>query len=804
MLPFVLLTLAAAEPVELELSAERLLHDGVRQITTAEGSAVLTTDGAALNAERIVFDRNANAATASGHVVARLAQGGLVAITADVVTVRFDEGNQVREVFILDGKAVAKKNLTPAALLAASTAEALEAAGTTQALLEGNHLVRDGAKWTVEHLSLVPCECDFKKPSWSISASSATIDLDADRVSVVSPVVYVKHVPVLWFPWLSLPLTDRQTGLLFPRPNVTALNGFSIEQPVFLTLGRSADLTLTPGYFTGGTGPYGIAGPRLSTELRYVPSTRASGRLNLGVLYDLRDVRDVVNPALAEQRPRGFRGELGWQHTQDFDHGFAVRTDVNAHSDGYYTRDITPDVIAQNATYLRSTASVSQRGTNHLLALDATVRQDILQGYDWLGRAPLSSAMAPRFGPGTMQRWPGLTLSVPTTKLLGPLAGSLEADVTRLAPLFSSTGDEGTNAAGGTFGQERSDCARARFFPVSDAPPSCGLPPATGGGDRVWQEGEREARMRFNLMPKASVAFTPGDVVSVSAFAAWRQQAWIGEASGRTWLRGYPLLGARAETELARAAMGAVRHSIQPVAEVRVVPAVVRSSADPAPYDEVDAAIPAGSGFRAQAIVELRQRVAHKGYADLLRLDVGQGVEVAAGSAVLPAETYGRVSTSMGWFSANLEGRLDTARGTMTRVGATASLDDRRGHAVYASWHNLVSEGSARTRAPIDLLFGRDWVFTDLQRAILVSGGARWDFGPVALRYELLLLDRLWGTERALSLAQQTAAVAFTPACDCWRVEVYATQRLKADGALAVPDFGATLTVSRFGSIGTR
>ena len=377
---------ASPDQAELALTAERLLHDGKRELTTAEGRARLVTQGAAIDADRIVFDRPGNVATAAGHVVARITQGGKIAVVADVLTVRFDETRQIRELFIYEGQAVSKKDVSGAALLAANTAEAVEKVGATQALLQGNHLMRDGSKWTVEALELVPCECDFKNPSWSITSTSATIDTEAERVAISNAVVRVKSVPVLWLPWISLPLTERQSGLLFTRPGFSILNGFTLEQPVFVTLGRSADLTLTPGLFTGGTGPRGVAGPRLGTEFRYAPSARATGRLVLGLLYDFRTRRDVELAELREAgTQRGLRGELGWQHVQDFDAGFGARADLNLHSDGDYNRDLTVDVIASTATYLRSTATLFHKGSDHHLGLDVGLRQDIQWGYDVLG-----------------------------------------------------------------------------------------------------------------------------------------------------------------------------------------------------------------------------------------------------------------------------------------------------------------------------------------------------------------------------------------------------------------------------------
>ena len=196
---------AAPETAEIEIHAERTLHDGKKNLTTAEGNATLVTEGAAINADRIVYDRDRGVATALGHVVARIAQGGKIAIVADLMTIRLDENQQVREVFLYDGQAISKKDVSPEAFLAADTADAVEHVGTTQALLQGNHLVRDGTKWSVDELELVPCECDFKHPSWSITSSAATIDTQAERVAITNPVFRVGPLPVLWLPWLSLP-----------------------------------------------------------------------------------------------------------------------------------------------------------------------------------------------------------------------------------------------------------------------------------------------------------------------------------------------------------------------------------------------------------------------------------------------------------------------------------------------------------------------------------------------------------------------------------------------------------------------
>lgn len=850
-----------AEVSEVQITAERVLHDGKKLISTAEGTAKLTSEGSAIDADRIVYDQNRRVATAMGHVVARLTQGGKIAVIADLMTLRFDERQQVTDVYLYDGRAISKKDAPWDAFLAANTEEKVEKVGTTQALLTGNHLQRNGNDWTVEQLELVPCECDFKNPSWSITSSTATVDTDDDRVSITNPVIRIKGIPVLWLPWLSLPLTDRQTGLLFPKPDYSPLNGFSFEQPVFVTLGRSADLTLTPGFFTGTpilerTEPdpadptkmrvvktpqsvNGIAGPRLRTEFRYTPSTHASGQINLGLLYDFRTRRDVATSArdALDTTPRGMRGELRWLHTQDFDRGFGARVDFNGHSDGDYNKDNTIDVILTTATYLRSSATAFHRGANHALTLDVGLRQDIQWGYDWLGNG---TQITPRntgvFGPGTLQRLPALTFGW-TPDPLGPVRFTLDAEAVRLAPMFSTTGDEGSNAAEGAISAIPFKQAVEQLFNPANPYPT--TEPTMG--NRKWDPGEREARDRLMLKPTVTAAFSPGGVFTVSGSASWRQLMWAGEASGRSWARGYLLLGGALETQLSRRfAEGAVRHVIEPRVEVRAVPfgfdcawpsTATACGSGPSrivAYDQVDFAVPDVTP-RAQAIAELRQRFHSRDGTEVFRLEVGQGGEfsLAPGVTTLTptiGETFGRATFRVGWLSGSGALRFDplasrwvtatnpTGALTVTRATARIDLDDGRGHGAYGTYDNLVMEGTARSRQPLDLLFLIDRGYTSSTRMQQIMFGARWDFGPFGLRYDALVGEQNFApastpVDARLAFSQHSVSVGVTPACDCWRLDLTATQVIPwRDGkaVLQAPGFGFSLSVARFGTIGAR
>lgn len=716
----------------VQLTAERLVHDDARKITSAEGNADLTAGNAAMHADRITWDESAEAATASGNVTLRIAKNGLLAVIADVVTVRMT-GDEVSEVFVYDGVALRKKNVTPQALLAARTPDEVRAAGNTTMSMTASHLVRQGDdEWVIEDLGFTPCECDFDKPSWHIETSRTTLNLESERASLLFPTVYVWKVPVLWFPWLSLPLSDRQTGLLVPRPGFTNLNGFSIEQPVFVTLGRSADLTFTPGYFFGNGGRRdGIEGPRLHTEFRYTPSVRTSGRATLGLIYDRKLRRDPAMPSDLLSQRRGIRAEGSWVQLQELGAGWHDRINISFLSDGDLQRDITPDVLAREANYLRSSATLFHRGVDHFAGLDVVFRQDLTTPDTIFSTRPGA--------PNPVQRLPGLTLALPSRRIVGPLALGGRAELVRLAPA---------------------------------------IPTATSlqGFDRL------------DLMPRLDVGGVIGGALSLSAFAAYRQNVWLGERTGTVLHRGYPLLGARVDTELARTFSENVRHAIAPSAEVRAVPAVVGSDLALLPkYDEIDVAIP---GQAVQGLAMVRQRLQLRGRGDVARLDLGQSFNFLPSPTT--GETFARLAVSAGIFRATGTVRVDPLLKTLTRVSLIASADDGRGRGAYVSFEHLNDVGTDRARQPIDLLIGPRLV--PMSYSQVLTFGARWRFGGLGLRYDALYL----GLETVKLPTQQTLGVSYGPACECWRLEGFATYR---PGAF--PDLGASLTITGFGTLGT-
>jgi LPS-assembly protein len=785
-------------PKEIELKAERLVYAQDSGYVLAEGQVVVRGQGAVITADRLVYDKPNHVATATGHVVGRLAGQGLWTVWADVVTFKV-ENDAVTEVFVLDGEVLAKEGLTEAQLFDAQDAATLRALGKNTLRLKANHFVREPDGWRVEDISLTPCDCDVSKPTWSIDAQASHIDWDNKRASLVSPTVRFFGVPVLWLPWLSIPLSPRASGLLFPKVGFTALSGFAYEQPVFVTLGRSADLTVTPGYVVGSLGPYGIRGPRLGLEFRYTPAAQTAGQLNMNLLYDVRKGRDAFDATREAQSIRGLRGDAAWVHRQQLGEHFNFLTDVRAHSDGYWQRDTTTDVVARENGALKSTVSLGFRSDALLGSVSATAFQDLRYGFDLFGRTPrLEGSLAPAFAPAVIGKLPSLNLWVPTFRLTPFATVSADFEVARFAAPFGPGGDEGVAANGGQVTDEAgqvltSECLRERLYWIGAT--ACGTLDKRGQGDGIFQRGERENRLRLNVFPKLLLAAQPLRLFSVSAELGVRANAWRGESSGTASARLYPWATSKLESDWHGPLWGQVMHHLVPMLETRWVPRVWGGAVGP--YDAVDAAVDGRQHL--QSTVEVQQRLTNKtpqGEQTWLRLDIGQGLDWLQPQVL--AESYARATAVVGWVSVQGSLRGELVKRRLTRATLGLRVDDRRGDELHVDYDNLLDDGTNVSRKPLDLLFGAPLSDAATSRAQLLRVGASSTLKAWRIGYE-----SVWQSlPDTVTLLQHTLSVGYTPNCNCVRVDLALTQRRDLLGGYRQFDVLPTLNISGFGNVG--
>jgi len=778
-----------------ELISDEQTYNTETKVVVARGHVALRSRGVTLWADEVTYDQVNQYATAVGNV---MMVRGLTAAFGDRIEVDLSSDQAIVE----RGLVIQKRGVPPEQLLTAKTPDQLLRMGQTSLALTGRKVTRvNDRRFLVDGLSFTPCDCDPARPSWRIDSTHADLT-ESERANLSVPIIYVHSVPVFILPWISLPLNDRATGLLPIRPTSTSLNGWTIDQPVFITLGDSYDLTLTPGYYFGNNGvdqfgnPIlpGVKGPRLQSEFRYLPSATTSGRASFGVIDDRKPLRDPISGTLptftdpvtqetvAVKKPRGLRWDASLQHAQDLGAGWADRVDAFAVSDGNYIRDLQSDIIARSEGYLRSTGVLFHRDADSYAGIDVALRQDIRWGYRLFGddHTPDGTVQP---GPNTLQRLPGIVYDIPERPLFGPTVGGLRLEYTRIAPLHGLT-------------------SFAYFSPSPD--PSMSI-----------MSGEREARDRIDFRPRISAGFGVARFVRFTPYLSFREDLYLGEVSGKFVHRGYPVLGVSTETELARAFTfkdgGALRHAITPSVEIRYVPPVL-GHAWPMPYDEVDLAVPSEGLF--QAVAQVSQKFAlRKGQVttELLRFDLGQDFDFRKQRA---GDTFARSTFTYGLLSASALLRYDIPGGRLTQLVTNVNAYPTSWLSLYAAYQNLSIDGPEHFRRGIDALVGSPLPpdFVEAEQANNLTGsngraqqldagfGVRLKFG-LGIRYAALVKPVAFPDGVRWSAEQQTLAVSYSPSCDCWRIEV-AARIPRIQNEFPKPDFFFTLVVYRFGGFG--
>lgn len=177
--------------------------------------------------------------------------------------------------------------------------------------------------------------CDEDVPKWSFHAGKAKIKT-GDRVRIYTPSLKLKRVPIVWLPYASVSIKqrDRASGFLTPTLGGSGSKGFRVSTAYYQTLGRSADVTLRSDVYTQ-------RGLGLGGDLR----TRANSRsfLNVG-FYAVKD--RIFGPKEDAEHPDQGGSSFYAEGVHYFKNGFTAASDVNITSNLAF-RQVFSDNIQQ-------------------------------------------------------------------------------------------------------------------------------------------------------------------------------------------------------------------------------------------------------------------------------------------------------------------------------------------------------------------------------------------------------------------------------------------------------------------------
>ncbi len=314
----------------VSFKADRLSYDKTGNIITAAGHVSAIQSGQTLHADKVTINRKTNVVTASGHVV--LVQPDGTTVYAEHVVLSDNMKNAV---------------MVSVAARLAQNARIIANGGQRY----------DGQ---IDELSKpVYSACDLCKsdprsaPTWTIRATSATRDLEHKMIEFRNATLLMKGVPVFWLPYMSEPdpSVKRKTGLLIPSIGATSQLGAFLVIPYYITLGRSADLTLAPVFATK-------QGPALKADYREA--------FNQGTL----DVK------LSGGRDRGkFGNSVFANGTFDLNNAWRAGFSFNRASNPQYLDDFS---ILPNAAYLESNIFLEGFGQGSYARIEAETYQGLV------------------------------------------------------------------------------------------------------------------------------------------------------------------------------------------------------------------------------------------------------------------------------------------------------------------------------------------------------------------------------------------------------------------------------------------
>src|SRR6266542_6800601 len=292
------------------------------------------------NKETVTGPKGTQVSVCEGNVDARI---GTYRLQADKVTVYdatnkvvaegnvvFDQGDQQR----ITGSRAEWNYKTKTGFFINSTGFTNRTQDGTRLYFTADRIERVSLDTIIgENVDITACEEEV--PKWSFHAKRVKIKT-GDRARIISPVFRVKKIPILYTPYASISLKrqDRSSGLLTPTFGGSGAKGARFSEGYFLTLGRSADLTLRGDI-------YSKRGLGFGGELR----TRANSRsfLNAG-FFTVKD--RIFGPKKDAQHPDQGGSSFYVHGVHYFPNGFLAVADVNVTSNLAF-RQVFSDSIQQ-------------------------------------------------------------------------------------------------------------------------------------------------------------------------------------------------------------------------------------------------------------------------------------------------------------------------------------------------------------------------------------------------------------------------------------------------------------------------
>ncbi|GEM74293.1 LPS assembly protein LptD [Vibrio sagamiensis] len=272
------------------INGEKALYSGNVQVT--QGSKTITADS-------LILHQSDNIIVAEGNVT--FSDGQVIEARSERVT-----NNLNQETFSLentDYKFLCQQQGRGSAAYIARTGQSL---------------------YELEDGSITSCPAGDN--AWRMVASEIDIDQNEETATLHHARFEVIDVPILYVPYLSMPIGDsRKTGLLYPSISYGSNDGMEFELPFYWNIAPQYDMTLTPLYMEK-------RGLKLDSYFRYLTDEWGNGSIKT----------EYIN----KDKKYDDKSRWGYQfkHQGIVDKHWAVKADYSKVSDIEYFQDLSSDI----------------------------------------------------------------------------------------------------------------------------------------------------------------------------------------------------------------------------------------------------------------------------------------------------------------------------------------------------------------------------------------------------------------------------------------------------------------------------
>ncbi len=308
------------------LKAKIVSGDQIKGEINANGNVEISKDSNIIYADEASYNKNTKIIKAFGNVKIKNLEIGYVLSPKIEIKDDFSVGDFFdAKVFFVDGSYLFSKKMSRLSKEKTSLKKSIFS------ICPNEEIVKDNSK--------AGSIFDFA----TISSTTSTINRGDNNFSSWNSIIKLYEIPVLYIPYLQIPLPakKRQTGLLQPSYTKNSNFGLGIKTPYFIDIAKNKDLTITPTYYVNSQQIIVNNGWRHFTKF---------GSYNLNLELANNKIKSTLDKTVVNRSKKNIRWEIEGKGSFNFNKDFGLDFSLQTVADRNYLRDYGFNYLAYTSS----------------------------------------------------------------------------------------------------------------------------------------------------------------------------------------------------------------------------------------------------------------------------------------------------------------------------------------------------------------------------------------------------------------------------------------------------------------------